>query len=144
MYLAASSRCSFWVSVYKCDSHFWPLRPKKWPKQPFWGNRRQKLNQRQRRHRNNGRFTRWNFSDPFIDAPAMTHFLQKNPFSPPTSSYSLGGRGANVPFQYNSLRRSMPAGPKARKGPMGPFKPLGQPARFACRQDNGYYTYCTI
>ena len=142
MYLAASSRYSFWVSVNKCDSYFWPLRAKKWPKRPFWGNQRQKLNQRQRRHRNNGHFTRWNFSDPFIDAPAMTHFLQKIRFHPPTSSYSLGGRGANVPFRYNSLRRSTPAGPKARRGPTGPFGPLGQPARFAHRLDNTRQIIC--
>ena len=68
------ARRSFWVSVYKWTDHFGPLGPEKRPKRPVSGHQREKPNQRLRRHRNFGRFTRWNISDQFINGP-VTEFL---------------------------------------------------------------------
>ena len=81
---------SFWVAYHKCMSHFGSLGPKKRAKRPVSGHQREKPNQRLRRHQNFGDFTRWNFSDWFINGPATTRFSAKTRFHPPTSSYSWG------------------------------------------------------
>ena len=121
----------------KWFSHFGPLGPEKRPKRPVSGHRREKPNRRLRRHRNLLRFTRWNFSDWFINGPATTRFSPKTHFHLRRVRVH-GASGTKLPFRCNSLRRSTPAGPKGRKAPSGPFSPLGQPARFARRLDKGF------
>ena len=91
-------------SRQKWVSHFGPLGHEKRPKWPVSGDRREKPNRRLRRHQNFGRFTRWSFSDWFINGLNTTIFYRKPVFTDRWVRIHWAG-GTKLPFRCNSLRQ---------------------------------------